>query len=212
MVMKLTDINRLMDNARTNLPGSLDGPIQLEFFNVLNDFFQKSNLWVEDITFPVGASNVQGSTVGIASGDGGAINRLMYVLDADNSHRRMTMPEPGALLFVDVPNAAATWTARVSLTVIDPIPETGRLAGFPQAPDWILRKYNNGLLSGLLGNMMAQVAKPYTNPKLALMHMRKYSQALANARSEARHQNLYAVQTWRFPVGFATNSFGPNRG
>jgi hypothetical protein len=211
MAIKLTDINRLMDNARTNLPGSLDGPIQLEFFNVLNDFFQKSNIWVEDITFPVTALSVCGSTVDITP-ESGAINRLMYVLDADNSQRRMTMAEPGTLLFVDTPNAAATWVARVSKTVIDPIATSGRLAGFPQAPDWILTKYNNGLLSGLLGNMMAQVAKPYTNPKLALMHMRKYSQALANARSEARHQNLYAAQAWRFPVGFANRSHGSNRG
>lgn len=210
MAFHVADINRLMDNAAANLPGALSGAIQLEFFNVFNDFLQKSNLWTEDITFPVAATNVRGSTVDITPSEG-IINRLMYVLDADGCQRNMAMPHPGTLLFVDVPSAAATWTARVSKTVTDPIPTQGRLAGFPQAPGWVLAKYNNGLLSGLLGNMMAQVAKPYTNPKLSLLHMRKYSQALGHARAEARHQNLFSGQTWRFP-SFAGSRNSPNLG
>jgi hypothetical protein len=210
MTLQVPDINRLMDNARVNLPGALDGALQTEFFNVINDFLEKSNLWTEDIAFPVTSVNVRGTTTEITP-SAGAINRLMYVLDGDGCQRRMTMSEPGVLLFVDVPNVAATWVARVAKTVIDPIPTSGRLAGFPQAPGWILTKYNNGLLSGLMGNMMAQVSKPYTNPKLSLLHMRKYGQALSHARAEARHQNLFSGQTWRFP-SFGNRSNSPNRG
>jgi hypothetical protein len=40
-----------MDHARIRLPGALDAAIQMELFAVLNEFFQKSNIWYEDIQF-----------------------------------------------------------------------------------------------------------------------------------------------------------------
>jgi hypothetical protein len=201
MTFATTDIDRLMDNARVNLPGALDGAIQLEIFNILNDFFQKTNLWTQDISFPVTTANTRGTTITVTPTTG-LINRLMYVLNASMDARAMSMPIPGSLLFVDVPNTTETWTARVALTVTDPIASSGDSIGFPEAPAWILSKYNNGLLAGVLGNMYMQVSKPYTNSKMALMNVRKYGSMLSNAKSEARHQNLYGGQTWRFP-GFA---------
>lgn len=201
MTFAPADINRLMDNARINLPGALDGAIQLEMFNLLNDFFQATNIWTEDITFAVTTANILGSTTLIVPSSG-VINRLMYVITADRSQRNMGMREPGVLEFIDVPGTSETWTARVALTVTDPIPTTGKIAGFPQAPGWILAKYSNGLLDGLLGRMMMQVSKSYSNPRLGTMKLRNYNNAVATARSEARHQNLYGGQTWKFP-GFA---------
>lgn len=51
--MPNADMNRLMDHARIRLPGALDAAIQMELFSALNEFFQKSNIWYEDIQFPV---------------------------------------------------------------------------------------------------------------------------------------------------------------
>lgn len=198
MTFAVADINRLMDNARINLPGALDGAIQLEVFNVLNDFFQKTNIWTEDITFPVNASSVRGSTV-LITPSFGTINRLMYVLNGDNIQRNVSMPEPGELLLIDAAGASETWTARVAITVKDPIPTTGKIAGFPQAPAWVLLKYNNGILDGLLARMMMQVSKSYSNPRLGEVKMRSYNSTVSRARSEARHQNLFGGQTWKFP-------------
>lgn len=206
MTFKLVDIYRLMDNARTNLPGALDGAIKQEIFNVLTDFCDKTNLWYEDITFTVGAANVRGSTIDIQP-TAGRINRLLYVLDADTRSRRMSMPTPGCLLFIDVPNAAATWTARCAIAVSDPVPATGAYSGIPQAPDWLLQRYNLGLLSGVLSNMLAQPGKPYSNLKLAGLHMAKYKAAVSEGKNEARHGNLYGGQTWRFP-GFGVGRMG----
>lgn len=199
MTFKLVDIYRLMDNARTNLPGALDGAIQQEIFNTMSDFCNKTNLWYEDISFAVADTNVRGSTIDIQP-TAGRINRLLYVLDADTQQRRMTMPTPGTLLFVDAPNAAATWTARCALSVADPVPTSGNYAGIPQAPDWLLERYHLGLLAGTLSAMMAQVGKSYSNIKMAGLHMAKYKAAVSEGKNEARHQNLYAGQTWRFPA------------
>lgn len=198
MTFAPADINRLMDNARVQLPGALDGAIQLEIFNTLNDFFQVTNVWFEDVSFAVSAANTYQSSTTIVPSQG-LINRLIYVTDSSQIPRRMVMSEPGELMFIDVPSAAETWLARVALTVTDPIPTTGKLAGLPVAPAWVLAKYNNAILEGVLARMMAQIAKPYSNAKMAQIRMGAYVGARSRARSEAQHQNVHGGQTWRYP-------------
>lgn len=201
MTAKLVDANRILDNARTNLPGALDTAICLELFNVLNDFFNRTNIWWEDITFPVDTTMGMNSTVCIQASEGGVINRLLgvYVGTVDVL-RRMTMPRPGELMFIDVPSGAETWTARCALTVTDPVPESGSLAGFPQLPDFVMTKYYRGITHGVIAHMMTQVGKPYSNPKMALLHGQKYSAVVAEARGDVRRQNLFGAQAWRFPA------------
>lgn len=207
-MVKAVDANRLMDNARIKLPGALDGVVQLEIFNTLMDFFQVTNIWTEDIDFAVTTAYVRGSTVPITVTSGGTPNRLLYVLNGDNIQRAMGMRIPGELDFWDVPNGDETWTARIALTVTDPIACSGRLEGFPKAPDWILSKYHNGLLDGVLARMMLQMAKPYSNPKLAAVHARGYANMRALAKNESRHMNIQGAQTWRFPRGFTRGQCG----
>lgn len=201
MTAKLVDANRILDNARTNLPGALDTAICLELFNVLNDFFNRTNIWWEDITFSVDTSMGMNSTVCIQPSEGGVINRLLgvYAGTVDN-RRRMTMPQLGELMFVDVPSQAETWTARCALTVSDPVPEQGALAGFPQLPDFVVTKYYRGITAGLVSSMMTQVGKPYSNPKMAAFNGQKYSATVAEARGDVRRQNLFGAQAWRFPA------------
>jgi hypothetical protein len=204
MTIVTADLNRLMDNARVELPGALDGAIYLQIFNVLNMFFQKSNIWTEDITMNVTPANIRDSTIAIVP-TAGKINRLMYVFDANKVQRAMGMATPGLLSFYDVPNGNEVWTARVALSVNDPVPTTGAQPFVPECPDWILTKYDDGILSGVLSRMMMQVAKSYSNPRMAAVHWRAFNDAVSLAKSEARHQNIYAAQTWRFPQNFATN-------
>lgn len=198
-MVKVVDADRLMDNVRIKAPGALDGVIQMETFNCLDEFFKNSNIWQEDVPFPVLSTNVVGDTVDIIATEG-QINRLMYVWNADHSQRPMSMPVPGTLMFTSPPNNAGTWNARVALTVQDPIPKSGRLEGIPRAPDWVLQKYRDGIVSGVLSRLMQQPAKPYSNPRMAIVHQRIYKNAESAAVSEGRHQNLYAGQTWRFPM------------
>lgn len=198
-MVAVVDADRLMDNIRVKAPGVLDGVIFMELFNTLDEFFKKSNIWWEDIPFQVLSTYETGDTVDIVATEG-QMNRLLYVLNADNQPRRaVSMPIPGSLLFTVAPGEDQTWTARVALTVTDPVPDSGRLQGIPRAPDWILKKYRNGIVSGVLANLFAQPAKPYSNPRMAVLEHRKYKMAESAAVSEGRHQNLYSGQTWRYP-------------
>jgi len=73
----------------------------------------------------------------------------------------------------------------------------------------VLAKYRDDILDGLLGRMMTQPNKPYTNSQLAIFHMRKFVQACASARVEWQRNNTYRTQAWAFPGGF---SGGTQRG
>ena len=191
------NVTRLMNNARIHLPGAIDGTLQLELFNVFDTFFKDSNIWQEEIPFTV---MVDTKTYSIEQTSISAINRLLFVKRSDGFGVEATMAVPGEIRLRHPPAQADTYTATVSMTINDPVAEDG----FPEFPSWVLTKYGDGILEGLIGRMMAQPAKPYTNSQLAIFHMRKFIGAVSLGKIEALHRNLNNGQTWRFPQSFAT--------
>jgi hypothetical protein len=190
------DLARLMDNLRVRVPGAVDGALQLEFFAVMNEFFQDSNLWYEDIDFAVtsGVTNYSITSTSVST-----INRLMGVVNSAQQDVRAYMAVPGEIQLAIQPSQDDTFTARVALTVTDPVTRDG----YPEFPDWVLNKYNSGIQDGVLGRMFSQVAKPYSNERMSIFHMRRFEQAKAQAKVEAQHQNVYRGQNWKFPQTFA---------
>jgi hypothetical protein len=190
------DINRLMDNLRVRLPGATDTALKLEFFTTMDLFFQNTNIWVEDVEFAV-TPDVKDYVVtpsGVAT-----IVRLMGVVNADEKPVGALMMIPGELELVISPTQSSTYTARIALTVTDPTTRDD----YPEFPDWIITKYGANILNGVLGRMMSQIAKPYSNERMAIYHMREFSNCVAIAKVEAQHRNVYRGQSWRFPQTFA---------
>lgn len=192
------DIDRLMRNARVHLPGALDDLLKLELFNVLDGFFKGSNIWQEEITFrtKVGTTDYSIEQTSVAS-----IVRLLWITNSDDIPVTGTMAEPGEIKLRNEPSQIDTYTATVALTVDDPVTRDG----YPEFPMWVLAKYGEGVLEGLLGRMMAQPAKPYTNTQMAVFHLKKFTNTVSQAKYEALHKNLNNGQTWRFPQTFATS-------
>ena len=202
--MPNADMNRLLDQARIRLPGAVDAAIVMELFTVMKEFFNGSNAWQEAIEFPVYAT----SASAYADPDAftydltptqGAIMRLLGAHNGDGVPVRATMPVPGCVVLAQSPNVDATYTALVALTVTDPTTRDG----IPQFPDWVLNKHYTELLDGLLGRMMSQLAKPYSSPNIAAVHLRKFKQGISAAKVEAMRKNVYAAPSWRFPRSFA---------
>ncbi|RZN09638.1 hypothetical protein CWO91_16550 [Bradyrhizobium genosp. SA-3] len=189
-----SDTDRLMNNARSRVPGATDTVLKQELFNVMNDFFQTSNIWQEDVAFAV---NTTDKTYTITPAESyAAIVRSLYVLNSGGlpvgPYQMLT---PGTIVFKDVQSQAGTYTATVSLTVDDPLAGDG----FPQFPAWVLNKYSTGIIDGLVGRVMSQPAKPYTNIQLAAVHLRSFRSCMSDAKTEALHKNVNNGQTWRFP-------------
>lgn len=194
--MANTDISRLMKNLRVQLPGAVDDAIKLEVYNVLNDFFQGSNIWREDIDVSIiaGESSYELTPVGPST-----IVRLMGVVNSDELPVNATLDLiTGELALALEPSTADVYTVQVALTVNDPLDREE----YPVFPSWVLNLYMNDIISGVLGRMMAQAAKPYSNTQLAAYHTRSFQSAIASARVEANRRFSYGAQRWRFPQSF----------
>lgn len=209
--MPNADMNRLMDHARIRLPGALDSAIKMEMFSVMNEFFQASSAWYEDISFSVTPT---GNSYFDAPGDYtytlvptlGSIVRLVWVMNSDASTVRCSMPTPGEVILANSPDQAQTYLARVILTVTDPVTTDG----YPVFPAWVLNKYGNEILDGVLGAMMSQIAKPYTSPAAAVYHLKGFRRGVRQAKGDAIHGNLQRGQNWQFPQTFARTKANRN--
>lgn len=193
--MASNDINRLMDQLRVRLPGALDGTLQLELFSVMNEFFQNSNCWYEDVEFNVTPTELVYDIIPSVTS---VVNRVLAVVDHNGLPISVRMNEPGVITLTNAPSQAGTWVATVALTITDP---TDR-EGYPVFPAWFMSKYGNDILDGVLGRMMSQIAKPYSQPQMAQYHMRRFMQATNKAGVETIHGSVYRGQNWKFPQTF----------
>lgn len=198
------DVTRLLNNARVRLPGALDAAIRWEFYEAVNEFLQESNLWQQDISLAVTSSTAT-YTLGSPPVTPCAIHRLWSIKGSDGLQRTGTMQVPGTLVLDATPQQADTYTVTVVTTVESPTDGDAN----PQFPAWIMTKYGNDLTGGVIGRMMTQVAKPYSNPTMAVYYLKRFQSAMSKASVESRHQNIFGGQRWRFPMGFQTRKTQP---
>ena len=187
--MPYADITQLMSVARTRIPGVLDGALQLELYEVTKEFLATSNVWQEDIDF----TTIANTTSYVVVPTDGTIERLFWVLDENDIPVAATMQVPGEVVLDNEPTGGDDLTATV---VLKPSDLDGD--GYPVFPEWIYTKYGGVFLDGLLGRMMSQVAKPYSNERLSVYHMRRFRDGMAIAKSESQRKNT-PRQAWRFP-------------
>jgi len=201
--MAAQDITRLMSTARVRLPGATDQALQLELFSVMDEFFKGSNVWQEDITFTVPGNDPAGTVYDIVSTAPSLIDKLMWVFQQPtDANQRPSVPvaaamsTPGELTLRTQPSSPVSYIATVALTVLDP---TNR-DGYVSFPAWVLARYRAVILDGLLGRMMTQPNKPFTNSQLAIYHLRKFVSGISAARVDVTRNNTYRQQAWRFPA------------
>jgi len=191
-------VQRLINTARTRLPGVLDDSMVYELFTVMDQFLRDTNAWQERVPVFVRA-NVNEYEVETEDATG-EIVRLLGVTHNDRPVRA-SMPTPGLLRFATMPNTDGQYFATMALTVTDPVREE---TGLPDYPDWLFTHSYNAMLDGLLAHMMSQPAKPYSNTTMALHHGRRFRSAISAARVSASRHHLYGGQSWMFPRTFPT--------
>lgn len=202
------EVTRLMNSAMSRLPGATTGNIQQELFNVMDEFFKASNIWKENIDVPVPGGDPAGTPYVLASAEPAIINLLMWVYTKDTSGNvdrgspvAAAMEIPGELTLGVQPSSTTTLVATVALTVQDPVNRDGYVV-FPM---WVLQKYSDVILDGVLGKMMSQRNKPWTDTQMTVYHNRKFEGGKARARVDGTRNNTYRQQAWRFP-GFVGGS------
>ena len=196
------DIERFMNNARVRLPGATDDALQLEMFSMLDEFFKDTNAWMEDIDISVPGNDPAGTIYYAVPSSPSVIDKLMWVFGVPESPSTLrgaavgsSMQIPGELMLYTQPSSNVTLRVTVALTVQDPTQKDV----YVSFPAWVLAKYRNTLLDGLLGRMMSQPSKPFTNAQMSVFHMRKFNSGKAQARIDVMHGHSWRRQAWAFP-------------
>lgn len=196
MPIATPEVDLLFANALIKLPGASHSGIKTELFGVLKEFFNDTNAWTEDIELQAQA-NVQ--TYPLVPKFDGQVIRLIGVWDDKGIPIPAFMHQFSHLRLVNKPTSTPPnkWFARVVKTVVWPTTKDD----IPVAPDWTLRVYGEHILDGLLGRMMSQMQKSYTNQTLATYHLKRFLAGQNDVRMAAKAQNQVGAQAWAYPQG-----------
>lgn len=184
------DFEHILDQARVELPASSDAAIQHGLFDVFREFFHDSSSWTEDLSINIIPGTVAYDLVPLD----GQIIRLAGVVDQNMILQPAIMPTIGTILFRSPYASAATFTATVVKNVVLP---TGK-EFVPTLPDGFLAVWGKDIVDGLVGHMMQQMGKPYSNQGIANYHLSRFRNAVAAARVAALRRNAFGVQAWAF--------------
>ena len=202
-MMDERDVERLLNLVRTELIGASDAGIKGQLYDVCREFFKDSNSWYEIISVPILSGHRH---YRITPRDGGMILRLATIWDNNHITMPAIMPHldpPSAELELVYPqNVNMTARAIVTKQIVEPTTKDM----LPDAPRWLLPVYHETILDGVLGKMMAQTTKSYSNDTQAVYHLRRFRDGCMQARVASERANLYGGQAWRFPNTFRTNS------
>jgi hypothetical protein len=61
-------------------------------------------------------------------------------------------------------------------------------------------------LDGLLGKMMGQQQKTYSNNNLSAYHLKRFRTGIQLAKVAAERANLHGAQNWAYPRGWGSKS------
>lgn len=193
----------LLNQARIKLPGASDAGITAELYDVMREFFRDSNAWTEDIEFTPVAEQRDYHLTPLREGQ---IIRLVGVWDSKGIPVPAFMHEFGEVRLLHEPQAAQSQQTNLFARVIKNITlPTGR-DNMPIAPYWTLGVYNVDILDGLLGKMMGQQAKSFSNGTMSTYHLRRFRTAIQLARTAAIRQNSVGAQEWAYPRGWSAGS------
>jgi hypothetical protein len=202
-MMDERDVERLLNLVRTELIGASDAGIKGQLYDVCREFFKDSNSWYEIISVPILSGHRH---YRITPRDGGMILRLATIWDNNHITMPAIMPHldpPSAELELVYPqNVNMTARAIVTKQIVEPTTQDM----LPDAPRWLLPVYHETILDGVLGKMMAQTTKSYSNDTQAVYHLRRFRDGCMQARVASERANLYGGQAWRFPNTFRTSS------
>ncbi len=198
MAIAQPDWDRLVDSATAKLPGASAALLKNEIFDVMHEFFTVSSSWLEAISVSIVVDTL---TYDMIPSEGQII-RLSGVVDSNGAPRPALMPTVGTLQLAYPENVAQTFTATVVKTVVLPTEKKH----IPIAPEWLLPVWGPSILDGVLGRMMGQISKSYSNPVLSLYHLKRFLNAAAAARSAALARNTVGGAAWVFPRQFGHGS------
>lgn len=210
MAINRIDFDQFMNQARVTLVGASEAGLRGAFYDTLSEFFNDSSAWTQDITitaqptitdYPLVVNEGQIiRLVGVTTPPpppGSAINTLPQGLFIP-----ALMANIGTLNLARAPTTTTQYLATVVTNVSLPTAKDQ----MPIAPDWVLPVWHVGILDGLLGKMMMQPQKSYSNLQQGAYHLKRFRDVIQRARISKLRANTNGAAAWRFPQQFRANS------
>lgn len=206
MALDPRELDQFITMANVQLVGASIGGIKAELYETLKEFFTDSNCWTEDILFTPKAGVTD---YALAPREDGQIIRLIGVWDKLGIPVPAFMRNFGTIKLVNPSNVEGSsttpptqWFARVVKTITLPTTKDAT----PIAPPWTLGVYSIQILDGVLGKMMSQQQKSYSNSTSAAYHLKRFRTAIQMARTAANRANNVGAQSWSYPRGWGCNT------
>lgn len=205
------DLDQLLNQARVYCVGASDAGLKAELYDVLTEFCRDSGVWTQDIVVAY-QPNVQTYPLFVPSGQ---IYDLVGVSDwgttvptpttstpANASFVPALMPDFDTLVVKNKPQLAGYFVVTVRTNVV--LPTDRNMV--TDAPDWMLPRYHLGILDGLIAKMMSQPSKSYSNTERGVYHLKRFRDAIAQARVQKLRANTLGGTAWRFPQSYRSVS------
>jgi hypothetical protein len=187
--------DRLMQNLLAKLPGASLPLLQSELFNTIDDACRNGWIWRETISVTL----VDGEDTYVLAPAG---TEVLYVQSVTHETFDLTgaVVEFGVLTLKTAPTQAYPDDPVYAVAMLTPAHNVSTSDIENWLPSDMWSEHYQMFMDGVEGRMMAQPAKPYTNPQLAAFHTRSYNGALARARHKVRTGGAPGAQVWRFPA------------
>jgi len=192
-------MDTLLPLIRPDVPQCPDFTIESYIVRTVRDFCEQTRIWREWLnepvdpgleTYPLEASAEIVAVELVQTGQGVPVRPLSYTLpgqeednmDAMAGVQGFTFDPPNVLHLQGTPTQRMELFADVSLRPA--LTDT-------QAPQWILEKYEDAIVNGTLYRLMTRREKPWSDPKLAGLHMQDFRRGVSTARAQRfrKHTN-----------------------
>ncbi len=196
--------------ALPQLPGAVRSVVRTELLAAIKEFYEKSSALRETVTRNV-VANVSAYAITPDTTNCLVLQLLQAAYNKKEigilTRKPFDLHDPGTpvawyrsghniLNLVPAPEAALTEGLQVYLTM-RPDPTIDQTV-----PDVTHEEHFDAILSGLLGRMMQQPSKPYTNLQLAQYHLKRFKAQIAQYKGLANKGSVPAGAGWTF------NKFG----
>lgn len=188
--MALTD--RLMDDLRMSLPGAVDAAIQRALWSVINTACRDGWVWRETTGVAITTTSLQYDVTPAGTDVVQVISVTHPTMNVSDA-----VVEFGKLFLTILPTVAEAADPVLIALVLAPALDAVDPEGLIPSDMW--STYYDLWKNGVMGAMMAQPAKPYTNPTLAAFYARSFKRDLGQARLRVRTGGVSGAQMWRFP-------------
>lgn len=188
----MSTVARLMDNMRVRLPGALDGVIELELYNAIVEMCQRTHFYRKAISVTLVAGQ---KFYDVTNADYTVLVALQAAHPTFDPGNIVFEVEDEQISFVNAPTSAHVAQPLILEASVQP------KEGAPVDPDaWLPPNLFSMaypvLIEGVLHRMMMQLAKPYSNPKLAQYHGQRFRNLMSEYRNSAAYPEY---KSWSFP-------------